>query len=250
MICLCSLVVALGACSGGSESDIVQNVETVDTFSDGGGIVRTDVASSSGTITVLGLVPDLNAFDTRSGLLSIDRDSLPAVGGNVYGDFFEGTITVEGEVAQVLFYELSSNSAGILISDAPSGLSMLTLGPQPSSIPSGGATYVGTNLIVSRDGSGTFYESGTFKMNVDFATRTSSVNATTTNSSLSGAGIVIDAAEGRFSGSGLTLTVNGVTGDAVISGGFHGDGAAGVSGIYTQSTANPEFAGAIAGEKP
>ena len=59
----------------------------------------------------------------------------------------------------------------------------------------------------------------------------------------------VDTATGIFVGDDLEISSMGGVNTATIHGNFHGDGATGMTGIYTDNVAEPNFIGAIAGHQ-
>ena len=127
--------------------------------------------------------------------------------------------------------------------------------------PSGEFVYTGRNYFGKTDD--TTVDMGSFSMNVDFDDGSGTLNGTTgtqahTSSSIAG-DIVVDIADGTFTGENLTLKysemggarIDAVVGvDANLFGNFHGEDAAAVSGLYTDDSSDPKYFGMIAGSRP
>jgi len=92
---------------------------------------------------------------------------------------------------------------------------------------------------------------GSFKATVDFAAGKGSINADFQNDlTIIDGDFTVDTATGIFVGDKLEMSDIGGTFDtATIHGNFHGEGASGMTGIYTPNVEEPHFIGAIAGQQ-
>tara|TARA_B110000211_G_C13943211_1_gene492661 strand:+ start:130 stop:993 length:864 start_codon:yes stop_codon:yes gene_type:complete len=89
---------------------------------------------------------------------------------------------------------------------------------------------------------------GSFMADVNFGTGEGSIGLDFENELLSIDGdFTVDTATGIFVGDKLEMKSIGIFDTATIHGNFHGVGATGMTGIYTNNIADPNFIGAIAG---
>ena len=241
-----------------SEPDEVQTSAIVlDEFGDGGGIARVSTTSDGQTI-----VQTLIASDIVVGTNEINANGLPQTAvdlagltfnrSNQYGDFYSGNITINGITTFVDVYEDSRTNVFAIGGLQEGEVYASLLGDAPSNIPSGSFIYNGTNFTSYRNGD--FPEVGTFTMNVDFTAGTAALSGSTDTTAIGGTGIVVNTSNGTFTdgpNTVLTFTDSGfqTTYDALIDGSFHGSGATGVTGIYTDAGVTPEIVGLIAGSR-
>ena len=231
----------------GGNSTTLQPV-VLQTFNDGAGIARISVQNNGETVIANVMAPNISSYTTDpTGV--IDLSGVNYVSSNSYGDLYAGTTTINGTTVDVVYYEDSSGQAAIGYLEGNGTNVALALGYEVSNIPSGSYTYTGTNIIGYRDGSN--FEDGTFAMRVNFNTGTASLTGSTNTSAIGGSGISVNTSDGTFSGNNLTLTetTSGFTTTATIHGNFHGAGATGVTGLYSDNGATPIVAGAIAGTR-
>jgi hypothetical protein len=256
-------VLMLSACGGGasdpggSESLTrdglvavpLDSARIVESFADGS-VWRTKYSpfgqSDGSTGAVIG--PALTGAQTSSITpTSIDWENLVIVGTNEHGTFYEGVVgTTEGAENGTIFID---DSGELLIIDYQnlSTNNLSAFGIAPENIPlSGSATYEGTNIFTLRDGS--YAETGTFVMTINFAAPTGSLQGQTANTNIVVDEIAFDLQNGQFYSNLAMLTVDGNEVSASLYGSIHGDGGTGVTGIYHENSAiAPLFAGAIAG---
>ena len=137
---------------------------------------------------------------------------------------------------------------GHVMRDGDGAMTLQTLGALPRDVPRGVYVYDGAHLAGFAGGG---FQDGTFRLEADFVAGSAALEAVTQDLHLSGAGIRIDLATGEFAGEGLRLEGlgEGVRG-ASLRGSFHGAGATGVSGIWTENAPAPQVFGAIAGSRP
>jgi hypothetical protein len=220
-------------------------------FRDGSGVAQTKVTVDGQVYTGVALVQNVQAYVRDFALLpNFAEGGLSnevEAGSNAYGTFYTATADINGTPIDLVFYQSDAGDLQFTIADDGLNLDFDANGPRVSNIPSGTYTYVGTNALVARNGSGA--EDGTFTMTVDFDRRVAAINASTPSSSLSGSGIAVNTSNGTLSGSNLDLSVDGASSKATINGNFHGDGATGVTGIYHDNAPNPSVAGLIAGTR-
>lgn len=254
-----SFLAACGGGGGGGNSVSIptapqQNTTVLRVFSDGSGIARTEVTKNDKVIVANVISPNIQNYkpapggilDTDGNLVSENNFTL--IDKDHYGEYYAGTGEIDGQEVNVLVYldnarqleagfiEGSGNSAGYVGGEKISG------------IPIGKHSYEGSNIFIARDGS-YLDTGGRFSMNVDFDNKSASIIGSTEASSISGSTISVDVNEGSFKGDDLLLNVAGSEFKAIINGNFHGNGATGVTGIYTDSAANPTVAGVIAGTR-
>jgi hypothetical protein len=238
-------------------TDTTASAVVLDEFADGGGIARVSTTADGQTI-----VQTLIASDIVAGTNEINANGLPQTavdlagltfdGSNQYGDFYSGNITINGITTFVDVYADSRTNVFAIGGLQEGEVYASLIGDAPSNIPSGSFIYNGTNFTSYRNGD--FPEVGTFTMNVDFSAGTAALAGSTNTTTIGGTGIVVNTSNGTFTdgpNTVLTFTDSGFqkTYDALIDGSFHGSGATGVTGIYTDAGGTPEIVGLIAGSR-
>lgn len=250
MLATTTAILALAACGGGSST--LSNSPTIQptvlkTFTDGAGVARFSLTQNNlpMTFTVMGADIQTTQVDPTS---VADISSMTLTGSNQYGDLYAGPVTTNGVTTNAIAFGDTSSGAVIVYGQSANANALAVGGGTVSNIPSGVFTFNGTNFIGYRDGS--YFESGTFAMGVDFSNGNGNLTGSTTNSSIGGT-IQVNSSNGTFSSSSLALTdtFNNVQTTASINGNFHNNGATGVSGIYYDNGSNPFVAGAIAGRR-
>ena len=185
---------------------------------------------------------------------------------SVIFDQSSGMARVGAESFTVLdaYTDDSREDFGLLLSDARGELVVVVSTAPYSNLPTGNFRYEGRNVTISN--SADFGQSdrakytGTFTLEVDFATRTGSIVASTTEGQTTNVrtftgSIVVDTTNGTFSGNELSYSLTGTsteTLDPVTIGGiFNGDQASGVSGVYytLDNAGNSNYSGYILGEQ-
>jgi len=247
-----ALLTACGGSGDGRSSNPVAPPPTVlSTFGDGAGVAR-----ATATENGLSLVAHVMAADIQNFALdysvAFDTSGVTYQGSNAYGNSYDGYVTANG--VQLYLWVFEDNTGEVVMAYASSQYENRALvgGEMVSNIPSGTYVYNGTNIIGLRDGS--YFEDGTFAMNVNFGTGTASLSGSTASSTIGGTGISVNTSTGNFSGTNLTLTANdGVNSyniPATIHGSFHGAGATAVSGLYYDTfSSTPVIAGGIVGTR-
>lgn len=261
LIATMPVLAVLAACGGGGTGNssvgptnptvaapVVAAPVVLQTFGDGAGIARAEITQNGTTVVANVMGANIQSYSTDpTGV--IDPSGVNYTGSNAYGDFYSGTTTINGTTVNVLYYEDSSQevAGAYLVGNGENAA--LVLGNKVSNIPSGSYSYTGTNVIGLRDGS--YLEDGTFAMNVNFDSGLASITGSTASSSMGGSGISVNSSNGTFTSNTLTLTetASGLSTTATIHGNFHGSGATGVTGLYTDNAATPTYAGAIAGKR-
>jgi len=268
MMRLMPLVVSailLGGCGGGGTSTTlpVATAAVLETFGDGGGVIRVIEPDADPSLAVSAVVPSDRATvrtvrianaDSAAAAFSksdflIDFEDLTVFLTDSLGDYYSGTATIAGKTATISAFK--DRTAGTTIISAYDGTdkTVIASGTSLSNIPSGTYTYNGTNLVARMDNS--WQARGTFTMNVDFGAGTGTLSGSsigTTVTSINGS-VTIDTSTGYYSGTGLTIVSPDGTSNAKIYGAFHGDGATGVSGIYFEDATTPLINGAIVGAR-
>lgn len=265
---LAPFVLSVSACSGGSGGSggsgvIVDrdesppeapSVTVLETFSDGSGVIRAEVADAGETTVVHAMVPqaqhlaaELNASVSGADqLLSVDH--VEQTGVNEHGTIYAGNLSVNGAQVRGIIYEDYDYPVGIGYVENEDANILLTTGEKATDIPTGTYTYTGTHVVGYRDASA--LEDGTFEMQVDFTNGQADIDAETFGTFVTGRNMRVDTRQGTFSSDDITIDQNGgqeVSGS--IHGSFHGAGAKGVTGLYHDNAANPAVAGAIAGNR-
>jgi len=137
---------------------------------------------------------------------------------------------------------------GHVVRDGDGAMTLQSLGALPRDVPRGVYVYDGAHLAGFAGGG---FQDGTFRLEADFAAGRAAIEAITQDLRLSGAGLRIDLATGEFAGEALSLEGLGdAPRGASLRGSFHGAGATGVSGIWTENAPAPQVFGAIAGSRP
>lgn len=254
------LVLAVSGCGGSggnssSELEPVVVVEEVPTntvlrrFADGSVISRATLVENRQRYVIHYFSPVDAEFDPSvvTNLAEFDGD-ISYFDSNEYGDFYDGTITIDGEVVEVGVYEDNEQENAMAYFSAGNELFVFAGGAQATNLPSGLYTYRGTNVVGARDTD--WLELGTFTMDVDFTNGLASINANSDTTILTGNNISINTADGTFSNSNLTLedTFYETTASTSIEGSFTGNGATGVTGVYTTTEEEP-VVGAIVGRR-
>ena len=135
------------------------------------------------------------------------------------------------------------------------GIMVIAAGTEVSNIPTGEFDYEGANFVAlipqgEEDIGGDY---GSFKATVNFATGTGDIIADLDSFAIAIDGdFTVDTNTGTFVGEkvGLTSILERWSDSTVtIHGNFHGDGATGMTGIYTENVPEPDFIGAIAGQQ-
>jgi len=180
-----------------------------------------------------------------------------------YGDgegFLMGGEILDGEIIDTsrAYYVSGTdeNMVGVGIfagMEAENSLMIIAAGTEVSAMPATGEfNYEGANFAIGiseeddMDGG-----IGSFEATVNFATGKGSIGLDFENIPVNIDGdFTVDTATGIFVGDDLAInTLGGSVDTATIHGNFHGEGASGMTGIYTNNIAEPDFIGAIAGQQ-
>jgi hypothetical protein len=249
-----SSVGILAACGGSSTGSITSptaSFTTLRAFSDGAGVGRG--VASDGTETVF-IAPDIAAV-----VASANQSSGTPIENIQFSDFAvvetlptavvrEGTITVEGEVANVVIVEDNGGEAGLVYVLVPGVAdAVFAAGSAFGTAPNGTFTYNGVHIIADRFFGGA--DVGDFTLTADFTNRTFTYNGSTVSSTLTGSG-TIDTVNGRFASNSLSSNVLGDTNTASMYGQLHGSSAQSVSGVFHTNESDPFYAGAFVGSRP
>ena len=257
---LLSAVVLITACGGGgggtSATLAGPSTSVLATFGDGSGVARVLATFGDGSgvaeivndgYVFVGMVPDVNSVGSGP-TVATDLSGVTHSSSNAYGDFYTGTAVINGiSVSTTAFVDTTANTAILYVFN--SNTSVLVAGGEAvSSIPQGTFKYVGTNGLGRRDG--TYSETGTFAMTVDFTNGSAALSGSTNTSTVAAIGISVNSSIGTFQSRDVEIRLGG--GSPIIGsiyGNFHNAGATGVSGIYHDNAPNPSYAGAIAGHR-
>lgn len=245
------VVLLVAACGGGGGGDSASvNFTTLKAFSDSAGVGRG--VASDGTETVF-IAPDIAEVVASANASSdVPLDDIQ------FSDFAitqtletavvrEGTVTIEGEVANVLIVEDNSGEAGLVYLEFPGFAdAVFASGSAFGTAPNGTFTYNGVHVIADRFNGGA--EDGNFTLTANFNNRTFNYNGGTLNSSLTGNG-VIDTANGRFSSGSLVSNAGSDVGTASMYGQLHGNAAQSVSGVFHTNESDPFYGGAFVGSR-
>lgn len=247
-----ALLTACGGSGDGSSSNPVAAPPTVlSTFGDGAGVARATATENGVTVVGHIMAADIGNYELDYSV-AFDASGLSFQGSNAYGNSYDGYVTVNGSPLYLWIFE--DNSGEVVMAYAANQYENRALvgGELVSNIPSGTYIYNGTNVIGLRDGS--YFEDGTFAMNVNFTAGTASLTGSTASSTIGGTGIAVNTSTGNFSGTNLTLSANdGVNTynlPAAIHGSFHGNGATAVTGLYYDTfSSTPVIAGGVVGTR-
>ncbi|MDB4116653.1 hypothetical protein N9582_00100 [Amylibacter sp.] len=132
------------------------------------------------------------------------------------------------------------------------GIMVFAAGTEVSNIPTAGEfSYEGSNFMTNLGEDEIDGDYGSFNATVDFAAGTGAIISEFENIPIAIDGdFTVDTNTGTFVGEkvGLfSMFENYDNSTVTIHGNFHGDGATGMTGIYTQNVEEPDFIGAIAG---
>jgi hypothetical protein len=262
LILIAPCLAMLAACGGSSDGSAANPVQSppnttaptqvtesvLQTFGDGAGVARATITESGETYVINLMAPDIQSNSGDASAV-FDPNGIYFVQSNNYGDFYAGRTTVNGTLIDVIIYEDNSQDVAAVYAESSGANVLGALGPEVSNIPSGSYTYAGTNIIGFRDGS--YSEDGTFAMNVNFTSKAAQLTGSTASSTIGGSGISINTSDGTFTGNNLTLTESssGLSTTATIHGNFHGSGATGVTGLYSDNASTPTIAGVIVGTR-
>jgi hypothetical protein len=256
-----ALVTSLSACGGSSDGSAVnpvqpptpaptQSATVLETFSDGSGVLRQVQVNDGLTFVSNAMAGDIQAaanFINSGQIGAVDIVGGALVASNEFGNFFEGTLNINGQLVAVTIFVDYNNIASIAYASDGFQNVLLAGGYEASNIPSGTYTYRGTNVIGTRDGA--YAETGTFTMAVNFDAGQAAISGGTPSSLISGSNIAVNNSNGTFSSNNIALDVGAGPIQGTINGNFHGAGAVGVTGIYHENAPNPLLAGAIAGTR-
>lgn len=246
------LVAACGGGGGGGGGDVstTANFTTLRAFSDGAGVGRG--ITSDGTQAVF-IAPDIavtvEAANESANTLGSDvqLSDLPVVATLDTAVVREGAATINGIVANVTIVEDNGGEASLVYIEIPNvGDAVQAIGSAFGAAPNGTFIYNGVHVIADRYFGGA--EDGVFTLSTDFANNTFTYSAATSNTSLSGNG-VIDTIDGRFASNNLTSNAFGDTGTATMYGQLHGNSAQSVSGVFHTNESDPFYAGAFVGSR-
>ncbi len=240
-----------GSGDGGSSNPVAPPPTVLSIFGDGAGVARATATENGFTLVVHVMAADIRNYSYANSV-AVDLSGLTFQGSNAYGYSEDGYVTANG--VPLYYWIFTDNSGEVFMGYISSDYENRSFvgGDMVSNIPTGTYMYNGTNLIGDRDG--TYFESGTFAMNVNFSAGTAALTGSTENSTIGGTGISVNRITGNFSGSNLTLNwddgVDVYNLPATIHGSFHGNGATAVSGLYYEtSSSTPVIAGAVVGTR-
>ena len=165
-----------------------------------------------------------------------------------------GGITPDSEAEGIIgaMYTQGSDEdmVGVAIVPGIIGESFMVIasGTEVSNIPTAGEfSYEGSNFMTNLGEDEIDGDYGTFEASVNFATGKGVIDLDFENKPVMIDGdFNVDTATGIFVGDDLEINSMGGVNTATIHGNFHGDGATGMTGIYTDNVAEPNFIGAIA----
>jgi hypothetical protein len=146
---------------------------------------------------------------------------------------------------------------GIIVGmEAEDSLMIIAAGTEVSAMPTTGKyDYEGANFAIEfsedEDEDDIDVYIGSFNAGVNFGTGEGLINLEFDNNiAYIDGDFTVDTATGIFVGDELEMnSIGGTLGTATIHGNFHGEGASGMTGIYTNNIAEPDFIGAIAGHQ-
>lgn len=268
-------VILLSGCLGssiGSVSDETNTPVTLETFSDGSGVMRAEMNQVASGITgnvnkVVAISPDVSRWVSSLSAAEVKDlvdHNLPLVEDKFLdsANYYEGILTLAGESYTVSVFDALSGDGSVGFGSDKNGdaLVAVTVGSEATNIPSGNFTYTGLHVVGAKQfqsgpsGEPLTTGSGTFTMTVNFDDETGTYSGSThlINSTTLSGNLVLDNIKGEITGSNLPLTgsINGVSLNgktAKLQGNFHGDGASSVTGVfYTDELA---YGGGFVGQK-
>jgi hypothetical protein len=256
VFCAMPLLFSLSACGGGGGSSapvVSAPVSAPVTFSgatikvfeaEAGGAGVGRVVSSEGQEMVI-IAP--NIVSQVANASSIDPDSSVDISlypiASVQNGYNYRTGTKDG-VNVVVAEKIGTNRGSIVYLYDNSGDALATGATKPIAMPTGTLTYNGIYVVGNRGSN--WKEVGSAAITANFGTNTFSLSATSTDTTLTGNGI-IDNANGRISSNNLVFT-DVVMGNytASTAGNVGSSNGQDITGVwYTNDTA-PDFAGAYA----
>ena len=174
-------------------------------------------------------------------------------------DNMEAMITSDSDAKDIVgaIYTQSSDEDMVGVALVPGiggeGIMVIAAGTEVSEMPATGEfIYGGANFAIEFSEGGDLADEhiGSFMADVNFGTGEGSIGLDFENELLSIDGdFTVDTATGIFVGDKLEMKSIGIFDTATIHGNFHGVGATGMTGIYTNNIADPNFIGAIAGKQ-
>lgn len=247
-------ILAISACTGGSDGAGIGNLieggsanaqfTTLAAFSDGAGVAQGQAANGERAILIAPEIAQVVA-SANDPVTGIQFSSFPIVQTLPTAKVRSGTVTLDGNVANITIVEDNGGEAGLIYVEFPGYANALAaVGNGVGVLPNGQFTYNGVHVVGSRFSNE--YEVGAFTLDADFTNRTFSYNGTTTSTSLTGSGI-IDASNGTLRSNNMTSNVPGSTSGANLYGQMHGGAAQSVSGVFHTNESNPSYAGGFAG---
>ena len=242
-------VALLAACGGGGGGDVSAsaNFTTLRAFSDGAGVGRGVASDGTEAVFIAPDIAEVVAISNQDNPVDLQFSDFAIVDTRPTAVIRQGTVTVDGQVANVTIVEDNGGEAGLIYLEIPGyGDAVFATGSAFGAAPNGSFTYNGVHIIADR-----FFgdqQDGTFSLTADFNSRTFTYNGSTISSSLSGSGS-IDIVNGRFSSNALNSNVGGDTNTASMYGQLHGDSAQSVSGVFHTNESDPFNAGAFVGSR-
>lgn len=260
-IILATASVALLAACGGGGGGVEQakeepiKITALVVLSNGQGVGRITGGDSVGLVyspQITSFITGANAASENgeSSSISLDPNNFPVVSTTQRTETRRGTITADGSTFNVtaLKNNLTTDAGGIYFEVPSEPDILMVVGDPPSAIPTTGtATYTGffTQNAPSVIAPG---QIGTFVMNVNFGSRTFTINASTSSLALSGNG-VINSTTGLYVSTNINVAINGLSYVASLYGNLNGIAAKSVSGLFHTNDSSPDFAGSFVGSK-
>ena len=246
------LVIMCGLLSGCGATTQQLPFTVVSMFSDSAGVFK-GVDAATGN-TAVGISPDVvNVIESANespsgGVTGIDPSSFALLSSNSLGKIRQGTMAAGDLTANVTIYTNTSESASLILLGIPRIANVLMAkGTKLVGYPSGTYTYSGQHGA-GRRVAGVTPELGSFSLNANFNSGAFTYTGSTTNTSLTGSG-VIDKTSGKIAGNSFTMTTPYRTYSATMYGNFHGNSAADVSGVFHTNDTNPDYAGGFVGSR-
>jgi hypothetical protein len=250
--------ILLTACGGGGSStpQSTLSASVLTTLSDSQGVARITDTGKVGLI----YAPQISTFTqamnqaaqqgSSSTLANVDPANFPIISTTATTKTRRGTFTSDGVAYNItaLSNNLTNNAGGIYIELPGYADMIMVLGDSLSAVPTGVThTYVGVltqnpRSVVAPG------QIGTFSMNVNYSSRTFTINGSTTSAVLSGSGVV-DVSTGLYASSNMTFSVNGTSYTATLYGNLNGVSANSVSGVFYTNDQVPDYAGSFIGSR-
>lgn len=255
-----ALLAACGGGGGGSSQQATEeskpNAVVLVSLSNSQGVARFTSNDSVGLIYFPQISAFVSGFNTAdqnndsSTIANLNPSSFPIISTTATTETRRGTLTADGSTINVtaLKNNLTNNAFGIYLEMPNDADGYVMAGDSVSQIPVNGAAVFSGAFTQNARSVIAPGEVGSFSLNVNYAQRTFSINASTNATSFVGSG-VIDLSNGLFATSTANFSRNGVNYPASLYGNLVGNGASSVVGVFYTNDTSPDYAGTFFGSK-